>query len=267
MHGDVADPGAVDQVIEGCTYVVHFAAETHVDRSLADREPFQRTNITGTKVLLEASSRHGVERFVHISTDEVYGDMAGTTRCSLESDPMQPGNPYAASKAAAEELVATAHRTLGLDTVITRGSNTYGPRQFPEKIIPLFVTNAIDDKPLPIYGTGEAVRDYVHVEDHCGGISAVLEHGTAGRVYNLGARLQVNGCEVAHAILDSLNKPSALMSYVEDRPGHDYRYAVDPTAAEALGWSRKWSFADGLSHTIDWYRQHEQWWRAIRSQE
>jgi dTDP-glucose 4,6-dehydratase len=255
----------VDAAMAGCRHVVHFAAETHVDRSLVDSAPFHRTNVIGTGVLLDASHRHGVERFLHVSTDEVYGDLAGETRRSLEDDPMAPGNPYSVSKAEAERLVLEAHQSHGLDTVITRGSNTYGPRQFPEKIVPLFTINAIDGKPLPIYGSGAAVRDYLHVDDHCAGIDAVFQRGAPGRAYNLGARLEVNGREVAGKILAILDRPDTLMSYVADREGHDYRYAVDPSAAESLGWSRSWSFEDGLAHTVDWYRQNESWWREINS--
>jgi len=264
VQGDIADPAAVDRAMAGCDAVVNFAAESHVDRSLMDSRPFIHTNVMGTQVLLDAARRHSVTRFLHVSTDEVYGDLAGSTHHSLETDPFRPRSPYAASKAAAEHLVQAAHVSFGLDTVITRGSNTYGPRQYPEKIIPLFVTNAIDQAPLPIYGRGEAVRDYMHVDDHCSGIDCVLHAGASGEAYNLGARLEINGIRVAAGILDALDRPESLMEYVEDRPGHDYRYAVDPSRAEALGWSRSWNFEDGLRATVAWYAQNEGWWRPIK---
>ena len=267
VHGDIADASMIDSVVAGCTAVVNFAAESHVDRSLIDSRPFIRTNVEGTQVLLDACRRNEVDRFLHVSTDEVYGDLAGSTHLSMESDVFRPRSPYAASKAAAEHLVHAAHVSFGLDTVITRGSNTYGPRQYPEKIIPLFITNAMEDGSLPIYGKGLAVRDYMHVDDHCAGIDVALHSGVAGKVYNLGARLEINGVEVATAILDALHKPASLMSFVDDRPGHDYRYAVDPSAAEQLGWTRQWSFPDGLKHTVDWYCSNEAWWRPIRSGE
>ena len=263
--GDIADPDTVNEVMSGCDAVVHFAAESHVDRSLIDSRPFIHTNVIGTQVLLDACRRQDVQRFLHVSTDEVYGDVAGTDALSLESDPFRPRSPYAASKAAAEHLVQASHVSFGLDTVITRGSNTYGPNQYPEKIIPLFSTNAIDDADLPIYGRGDALRDYMHVEDHCLGIATVLEHGKAGEAYNLGARLEVTGREVAESILQAMHKPESLMRYVDDRPGHDYRYAVDPSKAESLGWQRQWSFEDGLPATVQWYANHESWWRDIKA--
>ena len=265
IHGDIADPEVVDDAVAGCDAVLNFAAESHVDRSLMDRRPFERTNVEGTQVLLDAAIQHGVDRFLQVSTDEVYGDLGGTDHYSIETDPLLPRSPYAASKAAAEELVQTAHASHGLHTVLTRGSNTYGPRQFPEKIIPLFVTNAIDDRSLPIYGRGTAVRDYLHVEDHCGGIDLILHHGEPGGIYNLGARLEISACDIAEAILEALDKPHALMSFVADRPNHDQRYAVNPTAAESLGWSRAWSLEDGLQDTVAWYAANECWWRPIRS--
>jgi dTDP-glucose 4,6-dehydratase len=265
VHGDIADASIVDSVVSGCNAVVNFAAESHVDRSLIDSRPFIRTNVEGTQVLLDASRRNDVDRFLHVSTDEVYGDLAGTTHHSLESDVFRPRSPYAASKAAAEHLVHAAHSSFGLHTLITRGSNTYGPRQYPEKIIPLFITTAMEDGELPIYGRGQAVRDYMHVDDHCAGIDLVLREGDSGKAYNLGARLEINGVEVATAIVEALDKPKSLMTYVDDRPGHDYRYAVDPSAAEQLGWTRRWSFPEGLRHTVDWYCSNKDWWQPIRS--
>jgi dTDP-glucose 4,6-dehydratase len=205
-----------------------------------------------------------VARFLHISTDEVYGDLAGTTRHSVERDPFHPRSPYAASKAAAEHFVFSHAVSYGLDVVVTRGSNTYGPYQYPEKIIPLFITNALQGKPLPVYGDGSAVRDYLHVEDHVAGIDLALHRGTCGEAYNLGARLAVTGREVAERVLHLLGKPADLLTFVPDRPGHDYRYSVDPGKAEALGWQRRWTFPEGLTRTVEWYVAQEAWWREVQ---
>ncbi len=264
-QGDIADPSTADAAVEGCSAILNFAAESHVDRSLLDSRPFIHTNVVGTQVLLDAALRHRVPRFLHVSTDEVYGDLVGSDRRSIESDAMCPRSPYAASKAAAEHLVQAAHASGGLNTVITRGSNTYGPRQYPEKIIPLFITNAMADEPLPIYGDGGAIRDYLHVDDHCAGIDLILRAGVPGGVYNLGARLEHTGCQIAEAVLHALGKPESLKSFVADRPGHDLRYAIDPSAAEALGWRPEMDFEYGLTSTVDWYIQNKPWWQAIKS--
>ncbi|HCW51751.1 MAG TPA: dTDP-glucose 4,6-dehydratase [Clostridiales bacterium] len=263
VRGDIADPTAVARAAAGVDAVVNFAAESHVDRSLADARPFVRTNVEGVLVLLEACRRGGVRRFLQVSTDEVYGDLSGTDRHSLETDPLRPRSPYAASKAGAEHLVLAYHASFGLDVVLTRGSNTYGPFQYPEKIIPLFITNALRDRPLPVYGDGSAVRDYMHVEDHCRGVDLVLHQGEAGQAYNLGARLAVSALEVARAILDLLGKSRNLITFVPDRPGHDYRYSVDPSRAEALGWKRRWDFEEGLAATVEWYLANREWWRGL----
>ncbi|MEZ0348754.1 MAG: dTDP-glucose 4,6-dehydratase [Thermus sp.] len=263
-HGDIADPKAVRRAMAGVEAVLNFAAESHVDRSLLDPRPFVRTNVEGTLVLLEEARRAGVCRFLQVSTDEVYGDLSPTDRWAKEEDPLRPRSPYAASKAAAEHFVLAYGESHGLEAVITRGSNTYGPYQYPEKIIPLFVTNALENKPLPVYGNGSAVRDYLHVEDHCAGIDLILHQGKAGRAYNLGARLQVSGLEVAQRILEILGKPESLIRFVPDRPGHDYRYAIDPSEAEALGWQRRWSFEDGLRQTVAWYANNQGWWRRLK---
>lgn len=264
VQGDIADPEIVHKAMQGVEAVVHFAAESHVDRSLLDSRPFVRTNLEGTLVLLEEARKSGVKRFLHISTDEVYGDLFGTTRHSLETDVLAPRSPYAATKAGAEHLVFSYGISYGLDVVVTRGSNTYGGYQYPEKIIPLFVTNAMDNKPLPLYGKGAAVRDYMHVEDHCGGVDCVLHEGKTGTAYNLGAKLEISGCEVAERILTTLGKPRTLIQFVTDRPGHDYRYSVDPARAESLGWQRKWDFPKGLEQTVSWYLSHEGWWRRVK---
>lgn len=264
VQGDIADPEAVRKALAGVDAVLNFAAESHVDRSLLDPRPFVKTNVEGTLVLLEEARRAGVRRFLHVSTDEVYGDLAGTLHHSLEADPMRPRSPYAASKAAAEHLVYSYGISYGLDVVVTRGSNTYGPYQYPEKIIPLFITNALEDKPLPLYGDGSALRDYMHAYDHASGIDLVLHRGSAGEAYNLGAREQVPGTQVAERVLELLGKPPTLIKFVEDRPGHDYRYSVDPSKAEALGWVRRYTFEEGLAKTVQWYVDNRGWWMRLR---
>ncbi|CAN1211482.1 dTDP-glucose 4,6-dehydratase [Tumidithrix helvetica PCC 7403] len=267
IQGDIADPQDVQKATEGIDCMINFAAESHVDRSLKDPYPFISTNIQGTLVLLEAARDRQVKRFVHVSTDEVYGDLSGTDRHSLESDALAPRSPYAASKAGAEHLVFSYHISYGLNAVVTRGSNTYGSNQYPEKIIPLFITNALEGKSLPVYGDGSAVRDYLHVEDHCSGIDTVLQFGESGRAYNLGARLAVSGIEVAHQVLALLKQPESLMQFVTDRPGHDYRYSVDPSSAESLGWLRQWDFSRGLAQTVAWYQGHSDWWQRLKNKE
>jgi dTDP-glucose 4,6-dehydratase len=264
IQGDIASPADASQALRDADAVLNFAAESHVDRSLLDPTAFVRTNLEGTLVLLEAARKAGVKRFLQVSTDEVYGDLHGTERHSVEADPLRPRSPYAASKAGAEHLVLAHGISHGLDVVITRGSNTYGPYQYPEKIIPLFITNALQDQPLPLYGDGSAVRDYMHAYDHATGIDAVLHRGVAGEAYNLGAREQISGVQVAEGILAALGKPPSLKKFVADRPGHDYRYSVDPSRAEALGWVRRYSFEQGLTETVEWYRQNRGWWERVR---
>ncbi|PZU96203.1 MAG: dTDP-glucose 4,6-dehydratase [Pseudanabaena sp.] len=264
IEGDIANPEDVEKAVDGVDAILNFAAESHVDRSLRDPRPFIETNITGTLLLLEAAKKHQVKRFLHVSTDEVYGDLVGSDRHSLESDPLSPRSPYAASKAGAEHLVFSYGISYGMDVVITRGSNTYGLYQYPEKIIPLFITNALESKSLPIYGDGSAVRDYLYVADHCSGIDTVLHAGASGHAYNIGARMEVNGIEVAQTILQLLDRPESLMQFVSDRPGHDYRYSVDPSATESLGWKRQWDFQRGMAQTVAWYKQNTDWWQAVK---
>ncbi len=266
LRGDVAESEDVARAVEGADAIVNFAAESHVDRSLLDAVPFVRTNVQGVVMLLEAARRAGVRRVLQVSTDEVYGDLSGSDAHSLETDRLRPRSPYAATKAAAEHVARSYHVSYGLDVVITRGSNTYGPFQYPEKIISLFVTNALEGKPLPLYGRGQAVRDYMHVVDHASGIDAVLHAGAPGEAYNLGARLEISGVEVAERILDAVGKGRELMQFVPDRPGHDYRYSVDPSKAEALGWRRQWTWPEGLAATVEWYRTHEAWWRKVKEE-
>lgn len=266
IKGDIADPEVVRRALEGCDAVVNFAAETHVDRSIRDAAPFIHTNVEGVRVLLDAV-REAVEeravRFLHVSTDEVYGEvMQGLSR---EDDPFRPRSPYSASKAGGDLLVGAYDTTYGLDTVITRGSNNYGTHQFPEKIIPLFITNALSDKPLPVYGTGKAIRDYIHVTDHVRGIHAALLKGKRGEAYNLGGQNQTDGLGVARTVLDALGKPDSLIEHVKDRPGHDLRYALDITkAALELGWRPRVTFAEGISQTVRWYQENPEWWRRSK---
>jgi len=257
--------------------VVHFAAESHVDRSIHGPAAFVQTNVVGTFELLEAARAHwsalageakAAFRFLHVSTDEVYGSLAESDPAFSETTPYAPNSPYSASKAGADHLVRAYHHTYGLPTLTTNCSNNYGPYQFPEKLIPLMILNAIDDKPLPVYGDGMNVRDWIHVEDHCDAVARVLDAGRDGEVYNIGGRAERPNLEIVHAILKALGKPESLIRYVTDRPGHDRRYAIDDRKIEReLGWTRQRGFAEGLTSTIAWYRANEPWWRAVKSGE
>ncbi|HZL99622.1 MAG TPA: dTDP-glucose 4,6-dehydratase [Planctomycetota bacterium] len=267
VRADVADRPAMEAVFaehrpEG---VIHFAAESHVDRSILDATPFVRNNVLGTQVLLDLARAHGVRRFLQVSTDEVYGTL-GATGAFREDTPLAPNSPYAASKAAADLLVRAAVHTHGMDAVITRCSNNYGPYQFPEKLIPLMIANALEDQPLPVYGDGLQVRDWLHVEDHCDAIWAVFERARPGSVYNIGGNSERTNLEVVRRLLAELGKGEELIRYVADRPGHDRRYAMDASRLKAdLGWSPAWRFEDGLQATIAWYREHRGWWERVRS--
>jgi dTDP-glucose 4,6-dehydratase len=265
--GDVADRAlVVDLLREGFDAVVHCAAESHVDRSIDDASPFLTTNVVGTQCLLDAARAAGIPRFVQVSTDEVYGALTPADPAFTETTPLAPNSPYAASKAAADLLVRAAHHTHGLATVITRCSNNYGPYQFPEKLIPLFITNALADKPLPVYGDGRQVRDWIHVIDHCRGIDAALRFGRPGAIYNLGARCERYNLDVTKKVLELTGKTESLIRHVTDRPGHDRRYAVDPGRAEAeLGWRACIPFDAGLTDTVAWYRSHSEWIERVRS--
>jgi dTDP-glucose 4,6-dehydratase len=265
VRGDIADAALVGPLAAETDVVINFAAESHVDRSLEAPGQFIQTDVYGTYVLLEAALRAGHERFLQVSTDEVYGDVeAGRSR---ESDPLRPRSPYSASKAGGEMLVWAYRASHGLPAIITRGSNTYGPYQYPEKIVPLFVTNAIDDLPLPLYGDGGAVRDYLYVEDHCWGIDTALRNGIPGEDYNVGFGGEVSGLEVADAVLAALGKPASLKQMVRDRPGHDRRYALDASRLRGLGWEPRVSFAEGIRRTVDWYVANPSWWRPLKSGE
>ncbi len=268
VKGDIADVSLVHQVFtEGIEAVVNFAAESHVDRSIEDASSFITTNITGTQVLLEAARAHQVKRFIQISTDEVYGSL-GPQGLFTEHSPLSPNSPYSASKAGADHLVRAYYETFRLPVMITRSSNNYGPYQFPEKFIPLFITNALVDEPLPLYGDGLNVRDWLQVEDNCAAIDLVLHRGKEGEIYNVGGNCEKTNLEVVKIILKELNKPESLVRFVKDRPGHDRRYALDTAKiARELGWYPQCSFEEGIRHTIAWYRQHAGWWEKIKSGE
>lgn len=266
VRGDIADETAVASVLgQSFGAVVNFAAESHVDRSIQSSAPFVRTNVVGTQVLLDAARRAGVPRFVQVSTDEVYGDLSAEDPAFTERTPLTPSSPYSATKAAADHLVLAYHRTHGLDAVITRCSNNYGPYQFPEKLIPLMIVNALAGKPLPVYGTGENVRDWIHVEDHCRGVLAALERGRAGEVYNFGGASERKNLEVVREIVKRVGASEELIHFVTDRPGHDRRYAIDFTLAEReLGWRPVRTFEEGLEETVRWYLEHRSWWRRVQ---
>lgn len=266
-RGDIADAGAMAAVFEQHQpeIVVHFAAESHVDRSVIDASAFVRTNVTGTQVLLDQSRHHGVGRFVHVSTDEVYGSL-GAWGYFTEETPIQPSSPYSASKAGSDLLVRAAVHTHGMDCIITRCSNNYGPYQFPEKLIPLMIANALEGKRLPVYGDGKNVRDWIHVMDHCDGIRAAMERGVAGEVYNFGGDAERENLSVVKQILRALDRDESLIEFVKDRPGHDRRYAMDSSKARAmLGWQPHHTFEGGLRQTVEWYVQNKPWWERVRS--
>jgi dTDP-glucose 4,6-dehydratase len=263
VQGDIADPEVVARVLPACDYVVNFAAETHVDRSLYDAGGFIQTDVYGTFVLLEEARRSkALRRFVQISTDEVYGSVESGS--STETDALMPRNPYSASKAGADRLAYSYFATYGLPIVVTRASNNYGPYQYPEKVIPLFVTHALDDIPLPLYGDGLNVRDWLHVDDHCRAVEMLLVKGVEGETYNVGGGNELPNVELTQRILALLEKPDTLIRRVTDRPGHDRRYSLDCGKLRALGWAPQVPFDQGLRETVQWYRSNEAWWRPIK---
>jgi dTDP-glucose 4,6-dehydratase len=269
VHGDVADLGLVRSIFEteNLDMVVNFAAESHVDRSLLDSAPFVRTNIEGVRVLLEIAARYGINRFLQVSTDEVYGSLAPGETAFSEDSALLPNSPYAASKAAADLLVRAYQHSYRIPTLITRCGNNYGPYQFPEKFLPLFITNALDDQPLPLYGDGKQIRDWIHVEDHARAVLHVLEHGAPGEIYNVSSDGERTNQFMAEWILDILGKPRELIRHVEDRPGHDRRYSLSSAKIGSLGWKPSIPLEQGLSGTIDWYRNQKSWWQRIKSGE
>jgi dTDP-glucose 4,6-dehydratase len=247
--------------------IIHFAAESHVDRSILGAGIFVQTNVMGTNVLLEVAKDHGIERFLHVSTDEVYGSL-GPTGKFVETTPLHPNSPYAASKASADLVALAYQHTFGIPVIVTRCSNNYGPYQFPEKLIPLMIANALDGKPLPVYGDGLNVRDWLFVEDHCAAVDVVLHKGKVGEVYNIGGDTELKNIDIVRLILKQLQKPESLIRFVKDRPGHDFRYAMDATKIQQeLGWKPIHKFETGIKETIEWYIVHETWWRRIISGE
>ena len=266
VHGDIADAAVAGPLVEQSNVVVHFAAESHVDRSIAAAGDFITTDVVGTYVLLEAARRaKDLRRFVQISTDEVYGSVP--TGASRETDELKPRNPYSAAKAGADRLAYSYWATYDVPVIITRASNNYGPYQFPEKVIPLFVTNAIDDLPVPLYGDGGNIRDWLHVDDHCRGVDMLIEAGTNGEVYNIGGGNEVRNVDLTHRILALLDKPLWLIQPVADRQGHDRRYALDTTKLRNMGWAPQMPFEAGLAATVAWYRDQPWWWRPIKEQD
>src|SRR5882724_2815232 len=268
VHGNISDSEAVLAALcESTQAIINFAAESHVDRSIANAAEFLRTNIIGTQILLDAARERGVKRFIQISTDEVMGSLPEAEDAFFTEDsPFAPNSPYAASKAAAEHLVRAAHHTFGLDTVITRCGNNYGPRQFPEKLLPLVLSNAINNEPIPVYGDGRNVRDWIYVEDHCRAILLAMKKGRPGAVYNVGARNERRNLEVVESLLETVGKSASLIRFVKDRPGHDRRYAIDPTLIESeLGWHPRETWESGLQKTIQWYRENGRWLERARS--
>jgi dTDP-glucose 4,6-dehydratase len=262
VHGDIRDGDLVDRVVPGHDVVVHFAAESHVDRSIEGPAPFLETNVVGTGVLLEAAHRHGVARFVHISTDEVYGSLP--SGFALESDRLEPSSPYSSSKAGSDLLALSYAATHGTDVVVTRCTNNYGPYQFPEKVIPLFITNLLEGKQVPLYGEGLNERDWLYVRDHCAAIHLLVDEGASGEIYNIGANAQLANIDLTKMILEGLDVGPERIDYVTDRAGHDFRYAVDSSKIRALGWAPEHDFTSRLADTIEWYRRREDWWRPLK---
>ena len=268
VRGDIADLGLLEELFaDGLEGVVNFAAESHVDRSIEDPAHFLHTNVLGTQALLEVAHRFGIKRFLQISTDEVYGSLEGQGRFNEES-PLAPNSPYSASKAASDLLCRAYWKTYDLPVLVTRCSNNYGPYQFPEKLIPLFITNAVADETLPVYGDGLYVRDWIYVRDHCSALDRVLHDGKAGEIYNIGADEERTNLEITRTILESLDKDASLIRHVKDRPGHDRRYAIDSSKIQReLGWRPATPFSEGMSRTVAWYVANDAWWKKIKSGE
>jgi dTDP-glucose 4,6-dehydratase len=265
VRGDICDHEIVADTVRGADAIVNFAAETHVDRSITGPQDFIRTDVLGTQVLLEAVRTHGVTRYLQVSTDEVYGSIDEGS--FVESDKLNPSSPYSASKASGDLLVLAYRQTYDLPVLITRSSNNYGRSQYPEKIIPLFITNALEGKPLPIYGDGRNVRDWIHVDDNCAALDLVLRHGVDGEIYNVGGGHEINNLRVTELILAQLDLGPDLIRFVPDRPGHDRRYSVDSGKLRRLGWQPRIAFAEGLAQTVAWYRDNVAWWQTIKSGE
>jgi dTDP-glucose 4,6-dehydratase len=268
VKGDVCDSQLVNRIVgDGIDVIIHFAAESHVDRSIYDPGIFVKTNVMGTQVLLESALKFKIDRFIQISTDEVYGSL-GKEGSSTETSPLLPNSPYSASKASADLLVRSYFETFGIPAIITRCTNNYGPYQFPEKLIPLFITNALFDQELPLYGDGLYVRDWIFVEDHCKALDVVLHKGKVGEIYNMSGGNERTNLEITHLILKNIKKPDSLIRHVQDRPAHDRRYCLDSSKIRSqLGWQPETSFEEGISKTVDWYTSHQDWWQRIKSGE
>jgi len=266
VRGDICDKGVVEILVQRADVVVNFAAETHVDRSILYADDFLQTDVFGTFVLLEAARKGEIKRFLQVSTDEVYGEVP-LGNSSREDDPLMPRNPYSASKSGADRLAFAYHETYGVPVSITRGSNTYGPHQYPEKLIPLFITNLMEDKKVPLYGDGTNIRDWLFVRDHCRGIETVIQRGKTGEVYNVGGGEELQNIEVTKTILELMGKDETSIQYVEDRPGHDRRYSMETKKLKQLGWKPETDFATGLPKTIEWYKENKPWWEPIKSGE
>lgn len=268
VKGDICDEKLVNEVVVGVDLIVHFAAESHVDRSVMSSEDFIKTNVMGTRVLLDAAMNNGNIRFHHVSTDEVFGALSMTDPKFTELTPYDPRSPYSASKAGSDHLVRAYYHTHGLPITISNCSNNYGPFQFPEKLIPLFITNLIEGKNVPVYGEGLNIRDWIHVEDHNRGVEMIIKKGKIGETYCLGGNNEVKNIEITEMILEIMGETKEKIEYVKDRPGHDLRYAIDFSKAKAeLGWEPKYDFKQGLKETIDWYKNNEAWWKSIKSGE
>ena len=262
IQGDICDKTVVSQAMEGCDWVFHFAAESHVDRSIEDADAFVKTNVFGTYTLLEEAKRQGIDRFIHISTDEVYGSTLD--RSFSEGDPLLPSSPYSATKASSDLLALSYYTTHGLPVVITRSSNNFGPYQYPEKMIPLMILNALENKSLPVYGDGKNVRDWLYVDDNCAGIDTVAQKGICGEVYNIAAQNELENLDIIRRILTMLDRPEDLITFVRDRPGHDRRYSLNTDKINKFGWKPRISFEEGLKKTVQWYCDHEDWWGSLR---
>ncbi len=269
VKGDICERETLESVFKeyGIDSVVHFAAESHVDRSILGSSVFVQTNVAGTNILLDVAKQVGVERFLHVSTDEVYGSL-GASGLFTEETPLHPNSPYSASKASSDLLAFAYHHTYGLPVVVTRCSNNYGPFQFPEKLIPLMIINALNDKSLPVYGDGLNVRDWLHVSDHCFALDTVLQNGKAGEVYNVGGNNEWKNIDIVQLVLQKVGKPESLISFVKDRPGHDRRYAIDASKIKKeLGWTPAYSFEDGIQETVQWYLNNSAWWKRVMTGE
>ncbi len=265
VKGDIADPAAVAEAVDGCDLIVNFAAETHVDRSILEPESFIKTDVFGTFTLLEAAKRLGISRYVQVSTDEVYGSIE--TGSFTETSPFEPNSPYSASKAGGDLLVRAYHRTYGLPAIVSHSVNFYGPYQYPEKLIPLAITNLLEGKKVPVYGTGEQIRSWIYVPDYCAALDAIATRGVPGEVYNIGAGTERTNLETVRLMLAALGKHDDAIEFVADRPGHDQRYSVDWSKLKALGWQPRVPFEQGITETVEWYRTHQSWWKPLKSGE